>query len=97
MTTSTIASHSPKHPSIAKRPPALRASTTSLVATGGGLLFGGDTNGRFKAFDQNTGEVLWEVNIGSPVTGYPIAYAVDGRQYVAVSTGTSATPPASCA
>ena len=68
-----------------------RASTTSLVATGGGLLFGGDTAGRFKALDQSTGEVLWEVNLGSPVTGYPITYAVDGRQYVAVSTGSSAT------
>ena len=68
-----------------------RASTTSLVATGGGLLFGGDTAGRFKALDQRTGEVLWEVNLGSPVTGYPITYAVDGRQYVAVSTGSSAT------
>ena len=41
-----------------------RASTTSLVATGGGLLFGGDLNGRFKAFDQGTGEVLWEINLG---------------------------------
>ena len=68
-----------------------RASTTSLVATGGGLLFGGDTAGRFKALDQRTGAVLWEVNLGSPVTGYPITYAVDGRQYVAVSTGSSAT------
>ena len=68
-----------------------RASTTSLVATGGGLLFGGDVNGRFKAFDQKTGQVLWEVNLGSPVTGYPITYAVDGRQFVAVSTGSSAT------
>ena len=68
-----------------------RASTTSLVATGGGLLFGGDTNGRFKAYSQETGEVLWEVNLGAPVTGYPITYAVDGTQYVAVSTGISAT------
>ena len=68
-----------------------RASTTSLLATGGRLLFGGDTAGRFKALDQDTGEVLWEVNLGSPVTGFPITYAVDGRQYVAVSTGSSAT------
>ncbi len=61
----------------------------SLVATGGGLIFGGDANGRFKALDQDTGEVLWEVNIGSPVTGFPVSYAVNGRQYVAVSTGRS--------
>jgi alcohol dehydrogenase (cytochrome c) len=67
-----------------------RAATMSLVATGGGLLFGGDTNGRFRAFDQDTGEVLWEVNLGSPVTGYPITFAVNGQQFVAVSTGTAA-------
>ena len=66
-----------------------RAATMSLVATGGGLLFGGDTNGRFRAFDQSTGVILWEINLGSPVSGYPITFAVDGRQYVAVSTGTA--------
>ncbi len=71
-----------------------RASTTSLVATGGGLVFGGDANGRFRAFDHETGEVLWEINIGSPVTGFPITYAVDGRQYVAVSTGSAGTTSA---
>ena len=68
-----------------------RAATMSLVATGGGLVFGGDANGRFRAFDDETGEVLWEINLGSPVSGFPIAYAVDGRQFVAVSTGTSGT------
>ena len=68
-----------------------RSATMSLVATGGGLVFGGDVNGRFRAFDDETGEVLWEVNLGSAVTGFPITYAVDGRQYVAVSTGTAGT------
>jgi alcohol dehydrogenase (cytochrome c) len=66
-----------------------RAATTSLVATGGRLLFGGDANGRFRAIDQDTGGVLWEVNLGAAVTGYPISYSVGGRQYVAVSTGGS--------
>jgi alcohol dehydrogenase (cytochrome c) len=66
-----------------------RAGTTSLLATGGGILFGGDLNGRFRALDQATGKVRWEVNLGAAVTGYPISYAVNGRQYVAVSTGTS--------
>ena len=65
-----------------------RARTYSLVTTGGGLVFGGDGNGRFKAFDQETGEVLWEINLGSSVTGFPITYAVDGRQYILASTGT---------
>ena len=67
-----------------------RAATMSLVATGGRLIFGGDANGRFRAFDQDTGAVLWEINLGSPVSGYPITFATGGRQYVAVSTGTAA-------
>ena len=68
-----------------------RAGTTSLLTTGGGLVFGGDANGRFRALDQETGDVLWEINLGSPITGFPITYAVDGRQYVAVSTGATGT------
>ena len=62
-----------------------RAATYALAATGGGLVFGGDGNGRFRAFDQESGDVLWEINLGSPVTGFPITYAVDGRQYVVAS------------
>ena len=66
-----------------------RAATTSLMTTGSGLLFGGDAYGRFRAYDELTGEILWEVNLGSHVTGYPATFAVDGKQYVAVSTGGS--------
>jgi PQQ-dependent dehydrogenase (methanol/ethanol family) len=66
-----------------------RAGMMSLVATGGGLIFGGDTNGRFRAFDQDSGKVLWEVNLGSPVTGYPITFSAGGKQYVAASVGNS--------
>ena len=35
--------------------------------------------------------MLWEINLGSPVSGFPISFAVDGRQYIAVSTGRAAT------
>jgi len=66
-----------------------RAGMLSLVATGGGLVFGGDSNGRFKALDDRTGAVLWETIIGSPASGYPIAFAVNGKQYVAAVTGPS--------
>jgi PQQ-dependent dehydrogenase (methanol/ethanol family) len=64
-----------------------RAGTVSMVATGGRLVFGGDINGRFRAFDDETGEILWEINLGAQVSGYPITFAVDGKQYVAVNTG----------
>jgi PQQ-dependent dehydrogenase (methanol/ethanol family) len=66
-----------------------RAGTLSLVATGGGLVFGGDANGRFKAYDDKTGQVLWETIVGSASSGYPISYSAGGKQYVAIITGPS--------
>lgn len=59
----------------------------SLITTASGLVFGGDANRRFKAFDAETGKVLWELPLTAPVTGWPITYAVDGRQYLAVPVG----------
>ena len=41
--------------------------------------------------NQETGEVLWEINLGSPVTGFPISFEVDGKQYIAASVGTAGT------
>ncbi|MEO8097422.1 MAG: PQQ-binding-like beta-propeller repeat protein [Acidobacteriota bacterium] len=66
-----------------------RAGMMSSVATGGGLIFTGDSNGHFRAFHEQTGAILWDINLGSPVTGYPITYSVRGKQYVAVSVGNS--------
>jgi len=66
-----------------------KAGMLSLVATGGGLVFGGDAEGRFMAFDERTGKIMWETNLGAPVSGYPIAFAVNGKQYIAVNTGGS--------
>jgi len=66
-----------------------RAGMLSLVATAGGLVMGGDAAGVFRAWDARNGQVLFEVNLGAPVSGYPISYAVDGKQYVAVPTGGS--------
>ena len=47
--------------------------------------------GSLKALDDRSGKVLWETNVGAPLSGYPITYAVNGRQYLAVSTGPSNT------
>ena len=60
---------------------------TGVLSTGGGLAFVGDLDRAFKAFDTDTGEVLWTSRLGAPTHGYPVSYAVDGRQYVAVLTG----------
>jgi len=61
----------------------------SLMSTDGGLIFGGDNNGRMKALDQSSGELLWEVNVGSTVSGYPTTFMANGKQYLAISTGRS--------
>jgi alcohol dehydrogenase (cytochrome c) len=66
-----------------------RAGVLSLVSTAGGLVFGGDANGRFRAFDDRSGKIMWEQNLGAPVSGFPVTFAVDGKQYVAVTTGPS--------
>ena len=60
---------------------------TSVVTTAGGLVFVGDVDRYFRAFDVATGEVLWETRLGHATHGYPITYAAGGKQYVAVPTG----------
>ena len=76
-----------------------RAAMGSVLTTGGGLVFAGDFHRYFRAFDAESGEVLWEIPLSAPVTGYPMSYAVDGKQYVAVpvgggSSGTAPSGPA---
>jgi alcohol dehydrogenase (cytochrome c) len=60
---------------------------TGVLNTAGGLSFVGDLDRYFKAFDVDTGKVLWQTRLGAPLHGYPITYAVGDRQFVAVPTG----------
>jgi alcohol dehydrogenase (cytochrome c) len=65
-----------------------RASfSTGALTTAEGLVFIGDVDRYFKAFDVRTGKVLWQTRLGTSALGYPITYTVDGKQYVAVPTG----------
>src|SRR5262249_1773873 len=59
----------------------------SLLATGGGLVWGGEPTGEFNALDASSGEVLWSFQCGSGHHNNPSTYAIDGRQYVAVPSG----------
>jgi len=60
---------------------------TSVLSTAGGLAFVGDVDRYFKAFDVKTGKELWRTRLGAPVHGFPITYAANGKQYIAVTTG----------
>jgi alcohol dehydrogenase (cytochrome c) len=57
------------------------------LATGGGLVFVGEGDGSFRAFDAKTGEKLWTYSFVGGVNAPPISYEVGGTQYVAVAAG----------
>ncbi len=57
------------------------------LATAGGLLFAGEANGWFKAYDTANGKVLWQFQTGAGVNAPPSSYEVGGKQYVVVGSG----------
>jgi PQQ-dependent dehydrogenase (methanol/ethanol family) len=58
-----------------------------ILATAGGLVFAGEGNGQFKAYDSATGNVLWSFQAGAGVNAPPASYTVDGKQYIVVGAG----------
>lgn len=60
---------------------------SGALTTGGGLAFVGDLDRYISAFDVKTGERLWRSRLGAPLHGFPVTYAANGKQYLAVQTG----------
>lgn len=60
---------------------------SGFTATKGGVLFHGDPDGHFQAFDAKSGEKLWEFQTGANASGTPGIYEIDGEQYVATFAG----------
>lgn len=65
----------------------------ALLATAGDLVFHGDMNRRFRAFDSATGKMLWESILGGNISVSTITYAVNGKQYICVMTGDNLKVP----
>ncbi len=63
----------------------------ALLVTAGDLLFWGDMDRRFRAFDAESGKILWESILGGIIQMSTITYSVSGKQYVAVLTGDGAS------
>ena len=57
------------------------------LATAGGLVFTGEGDGWFRAYDAETGDVLWSFFAGAGVNAPPAAYNVDGKEYIVVGAG----------
>jgi PQQ-dependent dehydrogenase (methanol/ethanol family) len=58
-----------------------------ILATAGGVVFTGEANGWFKAYDALKGSLLWKFQAGAGVNAPPSSYTVGGKQYVAVAAG----------
>ena len=69
------------------------AFLTAALSTGGGLVFIGDLDRYFRAFDVRTGEVLWQTRLGTSVQGFPVSFTAGGKQFVAVTTGLGGGSP----
>ena len=61
--------------------------TSGVLATAGGIVFGGSYDRKFRAYDDSTGKTLWEVGLDDVPTAPSITYSVNGKQYVAVVVG----------
>lgn len=66
---------------------------TSVLSTAGGVAFVGDLDRSFKAVDVRDGHVVWQTRLATSVQGFPISFAVDGKQYIAVATGLGGGSP----
>ena len=63
------------------------ANYSGVLSTAGGLVFYGETGGRFAAVDARTGKTLWTFKANQPWKASPITYIMNGRQYVAIASG----------
>ncbi|HPI47096.1 MAG TPA: PQQ-binding-like beta-propeller repeat protein [Hyphomonadaceae bacterium] len=63
---------------------------TSTLPTAGGLIFAGSMDRTFAAYDQATGKRVWSTRLGDVPNSNPISYEVNGKQYIAVVTGSGA-------
>ena len=62
---------------------------SGILSTAGGLLFTGDAEGNFIALNAATGKPLWHFQMGGAVYASPMAFAVEGKEYVAIAAGSS--------
>ncbi|HEY7335010.1 MAG TPA: PQQ-dependent dehydrogenase, methanol/ethanol family [Bryobacteraceae bacterium] len=62
---------------------------SGILTTDSDLLFAGGRDGHFVALDARSGNLLWKATLGGGVFAGPMTYSVNGRQYVAISAGSS--------
>ena len=56
-----------------------------VLSTAGNLVLSGSSEGLFYALDAQTGELLWNIQLGGEITANPMAYAIDGHEYLVIA------------
>ncbi|MFT3722228.1 MAG: PQQ-dependent dehydrogenase, methanol/ethanol family [Hyphomonadaceae bacterium] len=69
------------------------AGATGVMVTDGNLLFSGNHNGEFVAYDATTGKKLWSAPTGARVVAAPSTFTVNGQQQIAILVGARGLPP----
>ena len=67
----------------------VRRPSGGAMATAGGLVFLGDASGNLIAFDGRSSKVLWRFQTGAPIESPPVSYTFEGKQYVALASGSA--------
>ncbi len=64
-----------------------------MLSTAGGIVVTALLDGSIIAFDDQTLDVLWRINVGSGVNAPPMTYSVNGKQYIAIASGPCCVRP----
>ena len=64
-----------------------QSARAGMVVTAGGLIFIGTPDRRLRAYDQDSGKMVWEKEVIGPINGVPSVYEVNGREYIAIAVG----------
>jgi PQQ-dependent dehydrogenase (methanol/ethanol family) len=70
-------------------PGPLQSNYSGVLTTSGGLVFFGESSGGFAAVDARNGKYLWHFETNHAMKASPMTYAIDGRQYIAIASGSN--------
>ncbi|HJT42150.1 MAG TPA: PQQ-binding-like beta-propeller repeat protein [Rhizomicrobium sp.] len=66
---------------------------SAVLSTAGGVAFVGDFDRNLKGIDVKTGKILWQTRLGNTVQGHPVSFSLDGKQYIAITSGLGGGSP----
>ena len=93
LSTSSITMIDPSTGELKKRAEFPYPNSSGVLSTAGGIVMTGFLDGTLVALDDQTLDELWRFNVGSGFNVPPMTYAVNGKQYIAISSGLCCVRP----